>query len=155
MAARSVTPRTARALLVLLQSLLISLGCADGAEGESCDPANGDGDCDDGLVCTPAHAVASEQPVCCPRPPSRPGVAECDPELPRNHVPDPAIDGSFAAGGTGVGGAAGGTGATGGAAGSGLGGSAGVAQDSGTDAEPDAAIPDAPPDVTPDASRAG
>jgi hypothetical protein len=122
-------------------TLVLAAACADASEGQSCDLDEGDSDCETGLVCTPAHAVAAREAVCCPRPPTRPSSAECNPEVPKNHVSDPSIDGSFAAGGTGFGGSAGAP--SGGAAGAsgagdGSGGAAGQAGSSAVDAADDA-----------------
>ncbi len=104
-------------------------------EGESCDRANGNDDCENGLVCRPEWEIQATESVCCPRPPAKPSSASCDPEI-DHYVPDPSIDGSFGAGGAG-----------------GAGGSAGSSGDSGTDAS-DAAS-DAETDAATDASSDG
>src|SRR5688572_27239258 len=48
--------------------LWTAFACGASAEGESCDLTNRDADCEDGLVCLPAHAVRAVEAVCCPRP---------------------------------------------------------------------------------------
>jgi hypothetical protein len=51
-------------------ALLVASACADQAEGERCDPKNGDADCSSGLVCTVAdklnRAEPSKSALCCP-----------------------------------------------------------------------------------------
>ena len=58
-------------------ALLVANACADQAEGERCDTANGDADCASGLVCTSASELGGALPVgsaiCCP--PTIPGAA--------------------------------------------------------------------------------
>jgi hypothetical protein len=44
----------------------LSQGCSDQAEGERCDRAAGDADCQDGLVCTAKEELGTESDICCP-----------------------------------------------------------------------------------------
>ena len=132
--------RAERAAVAWSLVLLGAAACGESSEGESCDPANGNADCESGLVCTPAHAVKATEPVCCPRAPTAPSVEACRSEVGAGALPDPSIDASFAAGGRGAGG-------TGGFAGSG--GIAGAVGSAGTE---DSAIDAVTGDGSPDAS---
>ena len=65
--------RRSRLLLALgfLGAALISASaCSDQAEGERCDPNNGDSDCNSGLICTKFVSLniasASGAAICCP-----------------------------------------------------------------------------------------
>lgn len=119
--------RLGRAAVLALLALAPLASCSSLAEeGESCDRANGNADCEDGLICRSALDVAATRSVCCPRPPEKPSSAECEPEL-AHAVPDPSIDASYGAGGTGTGGTAGGAGSGGSA------GFAGAASDAAAD----------------------
>ena len=135
--------RVERARIVLGLLLVAAGACGDSGEGESCDPANGNSDCDSGLVCTPAHRVKATEPVCCPRAPAAPSVDPCQPELGTDGLPDPSIDASFAVGGRGAGGTSGVSDA------SGESGSSGA-----PDSAPDSADGDGSPD-TPDSAGGG
>lgn len=126
--------------------LMAALGfgaCSDAAEGESCDLANGNDDCEQGLVCRGPWEVSSSEAVCCPAPPAKPGVSACQPKVKKDHEPDPSVDAAVIPPGTG--GTAGAAG-SGGAAGSD--GSAGA--DSGDAAQE--ASSDAPAEASGDAA---
>jgi len=99
--------RADRAAIAWSLVVLGAAACGNSGEGEGCDPRQGNADCEEGFVCTPAHQVKAAEPVCCPRPPESASVASCHPELGAGSLPDPSIDASFAAGGTGAGGSAG------------------------------------------------
>ncbi len=109
-------PRPTRALAgSVLTALALVVACSSLAEeGESCDRANGNADCEEGLVCLSEVDIVATRSVCCPRPPAKPSSSACEPEL-EHHLPDPSIDASYGAGGTGTGG----TGGVGGGGGTG------------------------------------
>ena len=148
-----MTPR--RALRALVLAALVSLpfvACSGLAEeGEACDRANGNSDCENGLVCRGEWEVMADEAVCCPRPPAKPSSSACKPEIEHQH-PDPSIDASYGAGGTGTGGTAGSAGQAGSGGSAGAGGGAGAGgSEAGADADSDAAA-DAAPDVASDAA---
>ncbi len=142
--------RTLSALcFVVLVAPLAFVSCSKASEGESCDLASGNTDCEDGLVCLGPWEISANQSVCCPRPPAGPSTSACEPRLSK-HEPDPYVDaapippGDGSAGGSGgVGGSAGGggtagiagsAGAAGVSGGGGAAGSGGSAGSSGSDA---------------------
>jgi hypothetical protein len=85
-------------------------GCSGlSEEGEACDRDNGNSDCESGLICRGEWEVRAKESVCCPPPPAKPGVDACKPQIEHAH-PDPAIDASYAAGGSGGSGGSSGTG---------------------------------------------
>jgi hypothetical protein len=120
--------RTLGRWLALGAVLALFAACGKSGEGESCVLANGNDDCDDGLVCRGSWEVASKKPVCCPRPPAKPTTSACEPKI-EHFTPDPSVDAAPIPPGTGGGGNDGsaGTGGTGGS--SGTGGSAGTSGD--------------------------
>lgn len=89
--------------------------CSDQSEGERCDRANGDADCEDGLICKSKQDLGTSSDICCP------------PELAQ--TTDLACLGGLAdagTGGTGGGGTGGSGTGTGGTGGSSTGGSGGT-----------------------------
>jgi hypothetical protein len=66
----SLRPLAVFSLLSALASVVFAPGCSRQAEGERCDTANGDSDCDDGLKCTSQNKLQS------------PGMSDrcCDPD---------------------------------------------------------------------------
>lgn len=139
--------------VVIAASLLalVSEGCASkSAEGESCELANGDDDCESGLVCRASFEVAASESVCCPRPPARPGSKACGPAI-SDFEPDPTVDAATVPSSGGSGGT-GGTGGSGGVSGDAGDGAASDAMAEGGDATPDASGGDASTSDAGDAS---
>jgi hypothetical protein len=54
----------------LFAVVLFAVACADQGEGDRCDPANGNADCESGLVCVKAErlALVDVGAICCPPP---------------------------------------------------------------------------------------
>jgi hypothetical protein len=72
--------RLASSLVVGLLSVAITIGaCSNESEGQPCSTANGNDDCNDGLVCVkPPNAAATNAPtVCCPQDLSQATTTEC------------------------------------------------------------------------------
>lgn len=149
------------ALLVFsLFAPLAFASCSSSAEGESCEIENGNDDCEEGLICRGPWEVNSKEPVCCPRPPTKPSSSSCEPKL-NHHQPDPSVDaspippgdGSSSGGSGGSSGAGGTAGAAGNAGAAGSGGTAGAAGSAGdagpSDAAGDAIVDAAPSDAKP------
>lgn len=68
-------------LLAFVGALVASVACSNQGEGQFCDTANGNNDCQDGLECLRAPGVmasAGQNPNrCCPIPPAQPTTPEC------------------------------------------------------------------------------
>ena len=111
-----MTQRRPRVWFLAITLALLG-ACSDASEGEGCDLANGNDDCDEGLICRGAWEVRASGSVCCPAPPAQPSASACQPEV-ESYEPDPSVDsGAGGAGGAaGSGGAAGGDASTGDAA---------------------------------------
>jgi hypothetical protein len=68
-------------LLAFVGAVVASVACSNQGEGEVCDTANGNNDCQDGLFCdmsppgVPASSVNRDR--CCPIPPAQPTTAAC------------------------------------------------------------------------------
>lgn len=108
-----------RTVSVLAVALALLGACSDASEGEGCDLANGNDDCDEGLICRGAWEVRASGSVCCPAPPAKPSASACQPEV-ESYEPDPSVDSPPIApgtGGTSGAGGAGGASGSGGAAG--------------------------------------
>lgn len=146
------------AALLLSFSALAFASCSQSAEGESCEIENGNDDCEEGLICRGPWEINSKEPVCCPRPPTKPSSSACEPKL-NHHTPDPSVDAapippgdgssSGGSGGTsGAGGTAGAAGSAGAAGAAGSGGTAGAPSDGGPS---DASVGDAASDANTDA----
>lgn len=150
--------RLGAALLFSFLTPLAFTSCSQSAEGESCEIENGNDDCEEGLICRGPWEVNSKEPVCCPRPPTKPSSSACEPKL-NHHTPDPSVDaapippGDSSAGGSGGTSGAGGTAGASGAAGSGgTAGAAGSPSDAGpTDSSTGDAASDAKNDAPSDA----
>jgi hypothetical protein len=72
--------RLAFSLVVCLLSTVVTVGaCSNESEGQPCSTANGNDDCDDGLVCVkPPNSAATNAPtVCCPQDLSQATTPEC------------------------------------------------------------------------------
>ena len=106
-----MTQRRPRVWFLAITLALLG-ACSDASEGDGCDLANGNDDCDEGLICRGAWEVRASGSVCCPAPPAKPSASACQPEV-ETYEPDPSVDSPPIAPGTG------GAGGTGGAAGSG------------------------------------
>jgi len=104
--------------LALTGALVVSIpSCSDQGEGERCDRANGDGDCEDGLICKSKKDLGTSSDICCP-----PAIENTSDLACLGGLAD-AGTGGFGGSGTGTGTGSGtGTG-TGGAGGSSTGGS--------------------------------
>jgi len=128
-------------MIVALLGVLVA--CSDAAEGESCDLANGNDDCEEGLICRGPWDIASKEAVCCPAPPAKPSVGACGPKV-KSYEPDPSVDAAPIPPGTGGSSGTGGTGGSGGDdAGDGAAGTAGSDGAAGSDAGDGAAGSDA------------
>jgi hypothetical protein len=119
--ARGIGPAARRALafgLVFLVTGSFAGGCSRQGEGERCDlAANGDGDCDDGLICV---SKVGNVDRCCPPEGAEPGDSRCAVA----NAPPGGSTGGTSSGGTNASGGSGGTsgGSSGGTAGGSTGG---------------------------------
>ncbi len=126
-------------LTLLALGVASAAGCSSAEEGESCDAANGNNDCAEGLICRSAFEVQADESVCCPPPPARPSTGACAPAI-SDFEPDPRVDAAVSTGGSG---GSSGSGGSGGAGGSDAGDAAttdagDAATDAGADASSDA-----------------
>jgi hypothetical protein len=68
------------ALLAFVGALVASVACSNQGEGQFCDTANGNSDCQDGLQCVAAPGLPSglvNTNRCCPIPPAQATTPEC------------------------------------------------------------------------------
>ncbi|MCA9629898.1 MAG: hypothetical protein KC766_19640 [Myxococcales bacterium] len=116
----------ARAFWVGLLGLALLRCSSAAAEGEACDRAKSNSDCQSGLVCTAGVDVQADHDVCCPPQGNTPEESGCRPAT-EGLTTDAGVGSEYSSGGSlnAGGGAAGGAGATGGSAGA-TGGSAGA-----------------------------
>ena len=117
----------------LLIAFFCSLpSCGKQGEGERCDQANGDEDCEDGLVCTSKQDLQTSSDICCPPAGVEPTDLACIPgSLADAGVGGSSTGGAGGAGGTG-GSSTGGAGGAGGTGGSSTGGAGGAGGTGGT-----------------------
>ena len=63
---------------------LLACACSRQAEGERCDPLNGDQDCEDGLICVSSSELdqIEQGALCCPPRGEAPNVDACNSAVP-------------------------------------------------------------------------